>query len=328
MDEMVQRDGLIINCLPLTELERRRFHAASGDVKQFFLGDITQRGSMQWTATIPADLREQATAVIGNIPADTVRQYPKLEWLQTWSAGVDRYTRPGIMLPDTVLTSASGAYGQSVAEHLFAMMWSLMKNLPGYRDSQHRHEWQDLGPAMSPEGATVVVIGTGDIGSHFAKLAKGVGAHTLGVRRSPNTPADGIDTMFGFDALDVLMTKADVVVCVLPSSPETHYLLNSHRMDLLKEGAIVLNGGRGDAIDPAALERHIHKLRGVGLDVTETEPLPADNPLWDEPRCLITPHAAGGYHLETTVGRILDIVLDNVSRYTSGQPLRNEVRHN
>lgn len=327
MTEMQLGERLIVNCLPLTEAERQSFLEASGDVRQIFLADPSRRGTMLWQADVPHDIRGHATAVIGNIEVDTLPDFINLEWLQTWSAGVDRYLNSGAFPPDALLTSASGAYGQTVAEHMFAMLWALMKNLPGYRDQQRAHEWNDLGRAATLDGATVVILGTGDLGSHFAHLVKGCGAHTLGVRRDPNKSADGIDAMYGFDALDVLLTKADVVACFLPSSADTHHLIDLHRLELLHDGAILLNGGRGDVLDERSLPSQLHRLRGVGLDVTETEPLPDDSPLWNEPNCLITPHVAGGYHLEATERRIIDIARENVRRYAAGETLRNVMRH-
>lgn len=126
---------LIVNCLPLTESERAQFIRAAKDIPQEFVGDSTQRGSMSWTAAVPEELKAKATAVIGNIAPEECAQCPKLEWLQTWSAGVDKYQRPGILQPGSMLTNATGAYGQSVSEHMFAMMWAIMKNLHIYAAS-------------------------------------------------------------------------------------------------------------------------------------------------------------------------------------------------
>jgi phosphoglycerate dehydrogenase-like enzyme len=207
------------------------------------------------------------------------------------------------------------------------MMWSLMKNLGQYATNQHEHRWHDEGPVLSPEGGTALIVGAGDIGSHFGRLAKAVGMHTFGVRRSPDTPADGIERMYGFERLDALLPLADVVVLAVPRSPRTHHLIDADRLLRLKPTAIVLNAGRGDAIDPEALASALEqgRLRGAGLDVTEPEPLPADSPLWNEPRCVITPHAAGGNHLEQTGERIIRIALNNVSRYAKRQELLNLV---
>ena len=94
---------LIVNCLPLTESERAQFTRAAKGMPQEFVGDPAQRGSMNWTAEIPDELKAYATAVIGNITPETCAQCPRLEWLQTWSAGVDKYQRPGILQSGSML---------------------------------------------------------------------------------------------------------------------------------------------------------------------------------------------------------------------------------
>lgn len=163
---------LIVNCLSLTESERAQFTRAAKGMPQEFVGDPAQRGSMNWTAEIPDELKAYATAVIGNITPETCAQCPRLEWLQTWSAGVDKYQRPGVLHPGSMLTNATGAYGQSVSEHMFAMMWSIMKNLHIYAVGNPNAAWQDAGRVISPDGKTALIIGTGDIGSHFAPYAR------------------------------------------------------------------------------------------------------------------------------------------------------------
>lgn len=318
---------LIVNCLPLTESEKAQFTRAARGVPQEFVGDSTQRGSMNWSARIPKEFRASVTAIIGNVPPEECSQCPRLEWLQTWSAGVDKYQRPDVLQPGSMLTNASGAYGQSVSEHMFAMMWALMKNLHVYAGNQANADWTDAGRALSPSGMTALVIGTGDIGSHFARLCKSVGMETIGVRRNPSVEAEGIGHTIGFESLEQALPYADVVAMSVPSTPATHHLLNADRLALLKPEALVLNAGRGDAIDSEALTAALagNELRGAGLDVTEPEPLPADSPLWHEPRCLITPHVAGGNHLEVTERRIIAIALGNVRCYANGQSLDNRM---
>lgn len=244
---------LIVNCLPLTESERAQFTRAAKDMPQEFVGDPAQRGSMNWTAEIPDELKAYATAVIGNITPETCAQCPRLEWLQTWSAGVDKYQRPGVLHPGSMLTNATGAYGQSVSEHMFAMMWSIMKNLHIYAVGNPNAAWQDAGRVISPDGKTALIIGTGDIGSHFARLCKSVGMSTIGIRRNPTVEAPGIDHMVGFESLDDVLQYADVIAMCVPSTPSAHHLLNAERIAKLKTDAIVINAGRGDAIDTQAL---------------------------------------------------------------------------
>ena len=318
---------LIVNCLPLTESERAQFIRAAKDIPQEFVGDSTQRGSMSWTAAVPEELKAKATAVIGNIAPEECVQCPKLEWLQTWSAGVDKYQQQGVLQPGSMLTNATGAYGQSVSEHMFASMWAIMKNLHIYAAGNANAIWHDAGRAVTPDGKTALMIGTGDIGSHFARLCKAVGMETIGVRRNPSIEAEGIDHIVGFESLDDVLQYADVIAMCVPSTSTTYHLLNAERIASLKPDAIIINAGRGDAIESQALADALAegRIRGAALDVTEPEPLPADSPLWCEPKCLITPHVAGGNHLEITERSIISIALGNVRCYANGQSLDNRM---
>lgn len=318
---------LIVNCLPLTESERAQFIRAAKDMPQEFVGDSTQRGSMSWTAAVPEELKAKATAVIGNIAPEECAQCPRLEWLQTWSAGVDKYQQQGVLQPGSMLTNATGAYGQSVSEHMFASMWAIMKNLHIYAAGNANAIWHDAGRAVTPDGKTALMIGTGDIGSHFARLCKAVGMETIGVRRNPSIEAEGIDHIVGFESLDDVLQYADVIAMCVPSTSTTYHLLNAERIASLKPDAIIINAGRGDAIESQALADALAEGRicGAALDVTEPEPLPADSPLWCEPKCLITPHVAGGNHLEITERSVISIALGNVRCYANGQSLDNRM---
>lgn len=319
---------LIVNCLPLTEAEQGKFIQAAGGIRQEFIADSSMRQHMQWPMGVPAMKGSQATIIFGNPPADQVSQCKSLAWLQTSSAGVDAYLKPGILPEGTILTSASGAYGQSVSEEMFAMMWSLLKDLPAYRDNQNIRLWQPGGSVYSPRDANTLVLGTGDIGSSFAKLVKAVGGHTFGIRRQADQPVEGFDHMAGFDQLDQLLPQMDIVALALPSTPQTHHIIDSGRLALMKSTAILINAGRGDAIDCQALAKALDEkqILGAGLDVTEPEPLPKDHPLWSQSRCLITPHVAGGAHLASNVDKIIQICLDNLRRFEAGKPLRNRIR--
>ena len=188
--------------------------------------------------------------------------------------------------------------------------------------------WHDVGRALSVRGSTMLVVGTGDIGSHFASICKAMGANTLGVRRDPTRTAEGIDRMYGFDMLDSLLPRADVVALSVPAADDTYHLMDARRFSLLKSTAVLINAGRGTAVDALALDRVLSEdqLHGAAIDVTDPEPLPVGSPLWNEPHCLITPHVAGGNHLEVTERRIIDIALENVRRYVAGEPLTNRRR--
>ena len=113
----------------------------------------------------------------------------------------------------------------------------------------------------------------------------------------------------------------------LPDTPETRHLFNAGRLALCKPGAILLNVGRGTAVDGEALAAAVHsgQLSGAGLDVTDPEPLPPEHPLWAEPNVIITPHVTGGFSLPKTLDNIVDIFAHNLRRYAAGQPLDNQM---
>ena len=298
----------ILNLLSLSEARRAEFLSAAQGQEQLFFDNGAQPDEADYA---------RATVILGNPPADMLRRCRRLKLLQTRSAGLNPYDQPGVLPEGAELRSASGAYGHSVSEHLFALLLALMKRLNAYRDQQRGGAWRDLRAAKSLLNARVLCVGTGDLGSSFALLCKAFGAQTAGVRRNAELAAPGIDAMYGMDALDALLPLADVVTLTLPQSPDTVRLLDRRRLLLMKPDAILLNGGRGSAVDCGALAEVLAggHLWGAGLDVTEPEPLPSDHPLWRQERALITPHVAGGNHLPDTADRVAAIALAHLRDY-------------
>lgn len=303
----------IVNLLPLTPDQRAAFLQAAQGHEQLFAPD----GKMDDGSPLPQEVYERATIILGNPPPELLSGNRVLRLLQTRSAGMDRYTPPGVLPEGCVLLNASGAYGQSVSEHMFAMLLSVMKRLPGYRDQQREGRWADLGPVKTLVGATVLCLGTGDLGSCFCQLCKAMGARTVGIRRDPSKPAPGVDETYSMEALDELLPQADVVALMLPHTPDTVHLMDLRRLERMKPDAILLNGGRGSAVDCAALAQVMEagRLWGACLDVTDPEPLPPDHPLWRQERAVITPHSAGDTHLAVTMDRVADIALNNLKRF-------------
>ena len=300
-------ESIILNLLNLTGEERAAFAVLA---PQRFHPDGDGLTVEDW---------QSAQVILGNPPPECLRGSTALRWLHTRSAGVDPYTAPGVLPSEAALTCSTGAYGHSVSEHLFALLLALMKRLPSYRDQQNRALWRDLGPVKTLLGAQVLVVGTGDLGSSFARLCQTLGASTSGVRRDPAKPAAGIERMYGFEALDTLLPAADVVALTLPQTPGTVRLFDKARLLRMKGDAILLNGGRGSCVDGQALAEVLAdgRLWGAGLDVTDPEPLRRASAV-RQPRALITPHTAGGNHLADTERRIARIALDNLRRYLRG----------
>lgn len=305
---------IILNLLRLTESQKEAFVNLASEHEMIFAPDglLEDKG-----IPVPDELYRKAEIILGNPPFEPLKDNHVLRYLHTKSAGTDRYEKPGLLPEVVIIQGAVGAYGHSVSEHMFAMLLAVMKRLPAYRDQQAEAVWKDLGPARTLSGAQVLCIGTGDLGASFAGLCKALGANTIGVRRDPSRTAPGIDCMYGMDMLDTLLPKADIVSMMLPGSPETDKLMDSRRLKLMKKDAILLNGGRGNSIDCDALAALMAggHLFAACLDVTDPEPLPADHPLWQQKRALITPHSAGGDHLEDTACRVADVTLSHLKNY-------------
>ena len=306
----------IVNLLPLKEGEREEFEAiAPGAVH------ICAKSS-----TVTAEQLAQATIIFGWPRPERMREAVRLKWFQTMWAGTEEYTG---FLPEGILfTSSSGSNSRSVAEHMLTGLMAVCRRLPAYLDSQRAHVWKDEGPMKTVLGGTVLVLGAGNVGSTFARLCQGLGAKTIGLKRTVSGPVEGFDQVYPMDELDRILPLADVVALVLPHSPQTAGLMDAGRIARMKDDAILISAGRGSVLDQDALVRAMTagKLWGAALDVTDPEPLPDNSPLWDVPNLLLTPHVAGGLRLEITRRKCVEMAQENLRRYLAGEPLKNLVK--
>ena len=277
--------------------------------------------------TVAAEQIQAANIILGLPKADMLQASKNLEWLQLASAGTDPYIVPGVLNPKTVLTNATGAYSKAVSEHAFALTLMLTKKLHLYRDEQSKRHWSDHGAVSSLSDSTVVVVGLGDIGRAYARLVKAMGAYVIGVKRRAGNCPDCVDELVMTRDLDTVLPRADVMMSVLPNTAETRFLYTDESFDSMKDSAVFINCGRGNAVSSEVLYRALseHKIAAAGVDVTETEPLPADSPLWTLENLVITPHISGGFHLPETFERIVEIAADNLAAFLAGRELRNVV---
>ncbi|MDO4295545.1 MAG: D-2-hydroxyacid dehydrogenase [bacterium] len=269
----------------------------------------------------------QANILIGNVPTKRLHAPSNLRWMQLNSAGSDVYCQPNVLDSKTILTNATGAYGLAISEYMLGVSLSLQNKLFLYRDNQREHLWRDEGNVSSIEGSTTLVVGLGDIGGSYARKMKALGSYTIGIRRTATDKPDYLDELYALSDLDELLPRADFVALSLPNSSETYHLMDERRLLLMKSSAILINVGRGTAIDTDALLHVLNKghLAGCAVDVTDPEPLPPTHPLWDAPRMIITPHISGFYHLPETFERIVRIAGENLEAFLAGKPLRNVV---
>lgn len=270
---------------------------------------------------------ENAEIIVGNIPPDDLQYCKKLKFLQLSMAGSDAFAEK---VPENVLlANSSGAYGLAISEHMLGMLFVLTKKLYLYRDNQNKAVWHDEGNVASIFGSRVLTVGLGDIGGEFAKRCKSLGAYNIGIRRTIRPCPEYMDEMHTLDELDSLLPNADVVALALPNSDASRSLMNEARLRSMKRGAILLNVGRGSAIDTDALVKVLNEgLIKAGIDVTEPEPLPMEHPLWHCPGIVITPHISGYYHLRHTHDKIIDIAAENIENYINGRPIKNTVDRN
>ena len=248
---------------------------------------------------------------------------PNLRWVHTISAGVDHVLFPELASSDTVLTNASGVFNVPIAETVLTYMLAVVKRLPEFLEQQRAHRWHKLG-LQELRGRTVGILGLGDIGTEVARLCRAFGMHVVGMRRHPR-PSEHADEVLPPDRLHDLLGRSDFVVITLPLTSETRGLIGRAELAAMKPDGWLINIARGAIVDEEALIEALRERRigGACLDVFAEEPLPEDSPLWDLPNVIITPHNSwSSPHIQE---REIELFLENLRRYVSGEPLLNVV---
>jgi len=295
-------------------------------MKYFIMSGTPSDDFLQAASSLEvADQIAEADIIIGEPTHEELATATNLKWLQMTWAGADRYL--DAFVSNVTLTTASGAYGQTISEHVLAMLFSLCRRLPAYAK---KNDWRDLGSEKQVQGATALIFGAGDIGCAVAKRLKALGVFTIGVCRDPKKSREGFDVRTNLENAIAFLPEADFVICALPHSEETKGYFNEYHLRLLKNDAVLINVGLGSLIDTKVLTSLLQegKFFGVGLDVVAPEPLPQTHPLWSMPNVILTPHVAGiGIgHLPDTEKRIWEICTENLQHFLAGEPLRNVVR--
>jgi len=260
--------------------------------------------------------------------ARTVRSNSRLRWVQVMAAGGGSQVRAA-RLTDSELrrvsfTTSAGVHGDPLAEFALFGLLAGAKSLPRLLDQQRRREWSGRWAMGRLHGSTVLVLGLGGIGATVARLLGMLGVEIIGVSRH-GRPVPHVDEVIPLDLLPQAAKRADAVVATLPGTDSTERLLDDEFFTALHPGATFVNVGRGTVVDEDALVTALDTGQ-VGLavlDVTATEPLPAESPLWTHPRVLLSPHTAALDPAEDR--RIADLFALNASRYLDGQPLQNLV---
>ena len=266
-----------------------------------------------------------AEIIYGFAPS-IVKTSKNLKWLCVPWAGVDSLMVPGYFAnEECLLTNSAGAYGVSIAEHMISVSLVMMRRLNEFFEETRNGQWLSPRSQRSLKDCRITVLGTGDIGTTFAKRAKAFEpAQIIGVCRSGKSSESVYDKVLSVKELDDVLPETDLLAMSLPATPETKGILSRERMALMPEGAYIVNVGRGSAIDEDALADNLESghLAGAALDVFQTEPLPADNRLWKIKNLLITPHVAGNMTLPYTKDKNVNMFLEDLRNYKEGRPLR------
>lgn len=264
---------------------------------------------------------QEAEVVFGHLP-ETAAASTALKWICTPYAGVDQFLKPGAFAnPEAILSNSSGAYGVTIAEHTVMLLLDILRRQPEYRKIVAAKEWKRDLTVRSIRGSRITLLGTGDIGQETAIRMRAFSpANLTGVNRSGKNPGNLFDRILTGNAWETVLPETDVLIISLPGTKEAYHMVGEKQLSLLPDGAVIINVGRGSVVDQAAMVKEMKSGRlFAGLDVFEQEPPAKDDPLWDLPNVLITPHTAGNMTLAHTVKRIAEMFLEDLERYCKGE---------
>ncbi len=268
----------------------------------------------------------EVEAAFGFLPPDLFAKAAKLRWLASPRAGPDpSFYHPALVESPVEVTNVRGIYNDHISAQVMAYLLAFARGLLDYWARQRERRWEKGVATLYLPEATLLVVGVGGIGAETARLSAEFAMTVLGVDARLDTPSPGLAKLHRPEALDELLPRADAVVLTVPETPATQGFFNSGKFALMKQSAFFINIGRGATVRLDDLDRALRDgaIAGAALDVFETEPLPAEHPLWDAPGMLITPHvAAAGPHLDE---RRFQVFLENCRRFAAGRPLMNVV---
>lgn len=269
-----------------------------------------------------------ADAYLGRIPREAfLAAGPRLRWVHSTGAGIESLAAiPELVESDVVVTNTRGGHAPCIAEHTFALLLALTRRTVELAEDQRRRVWKRPGLAgllRELTGATMVVVGMGNVGRAIAKRAAAFEMRVLGVDLLPGAAPEGVEAVWGLDRLDEALGEAEVLVIAVPYTAMTHGLIDARRIGLLPPDAYLLAVSRGGIVDDAALMAALEagRLAGAGLDVLATEPPPPASRLWDTPKVILSPHCSG--ISRQARARVWAMTKENVRRFVDGAPLVN-----
>ncbi|GMR14548.1 MAG: D-2-hydroxyacid dehydrogenase [Gammaproteobacteria bacterium] len=248
--------------------------------------------------------------------SDILSSADRIEWVQSSWAGIDRLCQPELRR-DYVLTGVKDIFGGLISEYVLTYLFALERQIFAMRANQLQKRWLPR-PYRLARDITLGIIGLGSIGQHVARTARSSGIRVTGLNRS-GKPCDGVEKVYTEENLAEFLAEPDYLLLTLPDTPQTRHIIDADTLAMMKPSVVLINVGRGSLINEKNLVTALvqGQIGAAVLDVFETEPLPADSPLWGLPNVYITPHCAAASFPEDVV----EIFVENYGRFIQGRPL-------
>ena len=305
--------GLTMPSISDTEVENIRLAAGPNGV-------VTVASNIGEAMELAAD----SEVILGHVPLPLLQRAPKLKWVHSASSGVDIYAYPEFRDSEIVLTGEKGLVGGHLADHGFALLLTMTRNLQraiklGPEGWASRAELR--AEEIELDGLTLGILGFGGTGQAMAKRGRAFGMTCLAVDNNKVEGNDDVVEVWDLDSIPKLLSLSDIVAICLPLTSETQGFFNDEVFRKMRKGSFLINVTRGEIVDDKALQRALDSghIRGAGLDVHTVEPMPTDHPFWNYENVVMTPHTAGASQLRS--GRNIDRFVQNIGRWRTNEEL-------
>jgi D-2-hydroxyacid dehydrogenase (NADP+) len=283
-------------------------------------------GNLSHLKELDAMLGQADVLLARALPHNLIKRAPKLKWVQVTFAGMESVLIDNDLVKSAVkLTNSSGIQAAAIGEYVITLMLAFDKHLTAFAEQKKQKIWEPAS-MVGFSSQTVGILGLGSIGREIAVRARALGMHVIAYDRPRKLMrAKNVDKLVAGNDIDQLLKESDFVVSCLPFAPKTIGIIGEKELRMMKPTAYLINVSRGQIVQEEALIRALKEkwIAGAGLDVFVREPLPVDNPLWDLPNVIISPHCSG--YLEDNTDRVVDLFAVNLKRYIDGKRLLNIV---
>lgn len=291
---------------------------------------------------LPSALLAGTEVLVSDVPPANLARMTDLRLFQLGSAGYQQLAGLPLEAMGVRVTNASGVNDVPIAEWCLLMMLMWERDVPGLLRAQERRSWDRQAKFQAElHGKLVGIIGYGNIGRQVARICVGAGLEVWAMNRTPIGPVadrfvpagtgDPDGTLparsFGMDELDSLLPELDYLVVTTALNPRTAGMLGEAELRMLPSHAVILNPARAQLVNEAALKRALREgwIAGVAIDSHYREPMASDDPIWDLPNAILTPHISGSNLSPSRDDRLVELVAANLARFYAGEPLLNLV---